>query len=48
VGICLVVDISGSVSSAGRPVRLAPTPSTNGRVRIRQVARRSVLRVDAR
>ncbi len=48
VGICVVVDMSSSVSSAGRPVRPAHTPSTNGRVRIRQVARRGVLRVDAR
>jgi hypothetical protein len=48
VGICVVVDMSSSVSSAGRPVRPAHTPSTNERVRIRQVARRSVLRVDAR
>ena len=48
VGICVVVDMSSSVSSAGRPVRPAHAPSTNGRVRIRQVARRSVLRVDAR
>lgn len=48
VGICVVVDMSSSVSSAERPVRPAHTPSTNGRVRIRQVARRKVLWVDAR
>jgi hypothetical protein len=37
VGIC-VVDMSGSVSAVGRPVRPAHVPSTNGWVRIRQVA----------
>jgi hypothetical protein len=29
VGICVVVDMSRSVSPAGRPARLARTPSTN-------------------
>jgi hypothetical protein len=41
-----VVDKSGSVSSAARPVRPAHTPSTNGRLRIRQVARRYLPRVE--
>ncbi|GAA2219931.1 hypothetical protein GCM10010429_53330 [Micromonospora olivasterospora] len=40
VGTWTLVDMSGSVSSAGRPVRPAHTLSTNGRVRIRQLAKK--------
>jgi hypothetical protein len=41
VGTWMVVDMSSSLTSADRPVRPAHTPSTNGRVRIRQVASKS-------
>ena len=40
VGICVVVDMSGSASSAGRPVRPAHAPSTNGRVEVQDHDRR--------